>query len=159
MTDSDLIFNCLYFFVSEIMPSLFACFVLRNRIFSEEHDMLLERSLLPQGMEIDPDEVVLEEPVGAGAYGTVYAGSFRAMRVAVKQFHVRIESPGMDRARDTSQVSVHELLCLVSLGVYQNTIFIYYQILHVDMNLFYMDSFSVSHSLFLLFFLIAARDW
>ena len=70
-----LIFNCFYFLVSEIVPSLFACYVLRGRIFGEEHDMMLERALLPDGMEIDPEEIILEEPVGAGAYGTVFSGS------------------------------------------------------------------------------------
>jgi len=101
MTDDTLMFNCFYFFVSEIIPSLFACYVLRGRIFGEEHDMLLERALLPSGMEIDPDEIVLEEPVGAGAYGTVFSGTFRSMRVAVKKFHVRIEPP---RRNDSGSV-------------------------------------------------------
>ena len=49
MTMSTLVFNCFYFLVSEIVPSLFACYVLRARIFGEEHDIMLERALLPEG--------------------------------------------------------------------------------------------------------------
>ena len=97
MSFDTLLFNCFYFVVSEIIPSLFACYVLRSRIFGEEHDMMLERALLPDGMEIDPDEIVMEEAVGAGAYGTVYAGSFRGMRVAIKRFHVLASPPSSRR--------------------------------------------------------------
>ena len=99
MPNGTLMFNCFYFFVSEIIPSLVTCYILRSRIFGEEHDMLLERSLLPSGMEIDGEEITLEEPIGAGAYGTVFAGTFRSMRVAVKKFHARIEPPSSESGR------------------------------------------------------------
>ena len=43
--------------------------LLRLRIFAEEHDTMLERALLPSAMEIDPAEITIGHPIGAGGYG------------------------------------------------------------------------------------------
>jgi serine/threonine protein kinase len=44
-------------------------------------------------MEIDPDEIIIDQPIGAGAYGTVFSGNFRGLNVAIKKFHVLSSPP------------------------------------------------------------------
>ena len=82
-----LTFNMGYFVISEIIPAFVCLWLLRLRVFGDEHDTMLERTLLPSAMEIDPMEISLEHPIGAGGYGTVFVGKFRGIKVAIKRFH------------------------------------------------------------------------
>ena len=86
-TTVQLLLTISYYLFCEIFCGYVAVHLLRQRVFSEDHEPLMERILLPSQLEIDPDEVDLIDALGCGGYGTVYRADFRGLPVAVKKFH------------------------------------------------------------------------
>jgi hypothetical protein len=73
----DLIFSVSYYIVCELICANVTIHILRNRLFTDDHEEALEKGTLPESMEISPLEITGLEAVGSGGYGVVYVANYR----------------------------------------------------------------------------------
>jgi tRNA A-37 threonylcarbamoyl transferase component Bud32 len=111
----DLVFSVVYYIVCELICANVTIHVLRNRLFTDDHDEVLERGALPENLEISPMEIVDLEAVGSGGYGIVYRAIYRSLPVAVKKFHPKLGNEVIPLSVHTEQrrrfVQEAQILC------------------------------------------------
>ena len=81
----DLIFVTAYYTCGELLCASLLSYRLRCDLKGERLQLLLERSWLPQGLEIDSKELKEMKFLASGGYGKVYRAEWRGRMVAVKQ--------------------------------------------------------------------------
>ena len=86
----DLEFCVGYYIVCEFICANVTVHVLRIRLFTDDHEELLERGTLPEDLEISPLEITDLEAVGSGGYGIIYRAKYRSLLIAVKKFHSKL---------------------------------------------------------------------
>ena len=111
----DLIFSVSYYIVCELICANVTIHILRNRLFTDDHEEALEKGTLPESMEISPLEITGLEAVGSGGYGVVYVANYRSLSVAVKKFHPKLGCSELPQSVHTEQrrrfVQEAQILC------------------------------------------------
>jgi len=92
----DLIFITGYYTCGELLCASLLSYRLRCHLKGERLQLLLERSWLPQGLEIDSKELNEMKFLASGGYGKVYRAEWRGRMVAVKQLFLNFPDSNND---------------------------------------------------------------